>query len=63
MIWRAASIDVESIIPQTPRGGQPVVPGVRHVRHRGARAARRARRPQARAPPHPVRHARARQGG
>ena len=33
---------------------------VRHVRHRGPRSARRARRPQARPPPHPLRHVRGR---
>ena len=38
---------------------EEVVSRLRHERDRRPRAARRARRPQARAPAHPVRHARA----
>ena len=41
-----------------PGGDGALLPGVRHVRHHGPGPARRPRRPQARPPPHPLRHAR-----
>ena len=41
------------------RRDEALLPRLRHERDRVARAARRARRPEARAPAHPVRHARA----